>query len=195
MRRLLLSLTIAVFPGLIFCSDDNADPEKEADSGPPQRVEHYVPADNAAGDWVEDAGEGTPGVEAGYTTKEIEDIINGAHDAYRDEGSEGFARQDYQIGEMTLKLYLWDMETADGALKMFNANKTKGEEEEGLTFEVVAAVPDQAIIANDALIYKAYLVKHDYIAKITSRCKSSSDKEALRAATLEFVSYLASQLP
>ena len=172
-----------------------APDQTKVDAGPPQKVEHYAPADNAAGSWVEDTSVGVPGVEAGYTTGEIEGIINGAHDAYRDEGCKGFVKQDYKIGDMTLQLYLWDMDTEAGALKMFNENKTKGEDYEGLTFEAVADVPDQAIIASDALVLKAYLVKNNYIAKISARCMNSADLASLKTSTVEFITYLAGQLP
>ena len=138
-----------------------------------QKVEAYAPADNEISGWTEDTSKGAAGVEAGYTKTDIEALINGKHDPYHAEGSDGFAMEYYKkdLGsgcQGKLTLYLWDMTTAAGAKNMFDKNKSDGETQAGLTFEDITGVVTQGIIAFDA-IYIAYAHKNDYILQISAQ--------------------------
>ncbi len=134
-------------------------------AGSTKKVETFVLGDNVVKGWVEDAAKGK-GVESGYTKKDIEAIINGSHDPYDKEGSKGFAKQDYKKGAHTMILFLWQMNTAAGAKKMFDKNKKDGEDNAGITFKAIPGVKDAAIIGDDKPQWKAYAHIGPYIFKI-----------------------------
>jgi hypothetical protein len=171
------------------------DKGKTPDGAQAKKVEEYVPKDNEAASWVEDTGVGKPGVEAGYTKKDIEDIIDGSNDPYAAEGENGFAKQDYKKGAFTLSLFLWDMKTAAGAKKMYDKNKLDGEQQAGLKFDPIAGAADGAVIANDNPDWRVYHYKSHYIAKIISRFPDPKDADALKPDVIAFVKHLASKLP
>ena len=129
------------------------------------KVETFIPKDNAITGWIEDATMGK-GVQAGYDKKSIEALINGSHDPYEKEGCVGFAKQDYIKGTYQLVVFLWQMNTAAGAKKMFDKNKKDGEDNAGITFKVIPGVKDAAIIGDDKPQWKAYAHKGPYIFKI-----------------------------
>ena len=134
-------------------------------TAPSSKVETYVLKDNAVKGWIEDVSMGK-GVQSGYDKKAIEGIINGSHDPYDKEGCKGFAKQDYKKGTFTLVLFLWQMNTAAGAKKMFDKNKKDGEDNAGITFKVIPGVKDAAIIGDDKPQWKAYAHKGPYVFKI-----------------------------
>jgi hypothetical protein len=232
LRSLSLLVLIAV---LGACSDDTAKPDsqlpaKEAgpdgiqtpDKGPTsdlkvdgkaptpdgptaKKVEDYVPKPNDVPGWIENPDEGKAGIEAGYTTLEIEAIIDGSHDPYRDAGCNGFAKQDYkkgtgkcamnvcEAGTFAIVLFLWDMKDAAGAKAMYDKNKKDGEAN-GLTFENVTGAPTAAVIANDNPQWKAYGHKGHYVYKIYATF-APGESDALKPEAIKFVQNLASKLP
>lgn len=60
-----------------------------------KQVEEYVPAPGEVGGWIEDDQVGKPGVESAYDDDGIIAIIDGHHQPYQNEGTAGFAKQDY----------------------------------------------------------------------------------------------------
>ena len=134
-------------------------------AGSANKVETLMPKPGAIKGWVEDPSMGQ-GVQAGYTTKDIEALINGSHDPYAKEGNVGFAKEDYQRGKFKLVVFLWQMKTAAGAKKMFDKNKEDGEDNAGLTFETLSGVKDAAIIGDDKPQWKAFAHRGPYVFKI-----------------------------
>ena len=213
-------LGLSLFSPLWGCSDDTEaakdsgtpadqaqvtfkDQSSAADQGPaadqaiPLKVEEYVPADNAIGDWVEDTSVGSPGVEAGYTDEDIMALrINGEHAPYATEGCSGFAMQDFINGNGdTLSLKIWDMNSAAGAENMYDVDVQKGVDEEGLTFEEIPGVSEEGVLATVGAYWKAYFHKSTYIAKIYAKVASGGDKEALKALVITFIQQLSASLP
>lgn len=133
-------------------------------TAPSAKVETFIPKDNTVKGWVEDLSKGK-GVKSGYTRTDITDIINGSHDPYAKE-CKGFAMEYYKKGAYKVVIFLWQMNDAAGAKKMFDMNKTDGETNAGLTFSTITGVKDKAIIADDVPQWKAYAHKGPYIFKI-----------------------------
>lgn len=170
-----------------------------------KKVEEYIPKDNDIPGWVENPDEGKAGIEAGYTTLEIEAIIDGSHDPYRDAGCNGFAKQDFKKGTgkcqfgtcdaktYAIALFLWDMKDAAGAKAMFDKNKKDGEAN-GYTFETVPNALTAAIIANDNPQWKAYGHKSHYVYKIYATY-APGEGPALKAETISFIQALVGKLP
>lgn len=172
-----------------------ADKSPTVDAPAAQKVEAYVPADNEATGWVENTAVGKAGVEAGYTTKEIDDIIDGSHDPYAAAGCNGFAKQDYKKGDYKLVLFLWDMTTNAAAKKMFDDDKKHDETMSGLTFEAITDAAESAIIANDVPEWKVYGYKSHYIYKIRADFGDASKADAAKPDVVAFVKVLAGKLP
>jgi hypothetical protein len=170
-----------------------------------KKVEEYVPKSNDIPGWVENPDEGNPGVEAGYTTADIEAIIDGSHDPYRDAGCNGFAKQDYKKGSgkcqfgicdngtYGIALFLWDMKDATGAKAMFDKNKKEGETA-GVTFETVPNALTAAVIGNQSPQWKAYGHKGHYVYKIYATY-APGDTAALKTEAISFVQAFAGKLP
>lgn len=219
MRKSLVLCLALSLPLFVACSDDSgttpdagkkdmivADMGPKPDQGPAteggvdapttQKVETYVPADNDVAGWVEDTSVGQPGVEAAYTDKEIEDIINGHHQAYAAEGTTGFAKQEYKKGNGSISLQIWEMNTATGATNMFDKNKSDGETNSGWTFETVAGVADAAIIitAYDAG-WVIYGRKGPYIYEVVAVTSQAGEEATLKTEVEAFIAFLASNLP
>lgn len=217
MRKSLVFCLALSLPFFVACSDDSGTkPTPDAgrkdtlvapDEGPmqveggvdaptKQKVEAYVPADNDVAGWVEDTSVGKPGVEAAYTDKEIEDIINGHHQAYATEGTTGFAKQEYKKGNGSISLQIWEMNTATGATNMFDKNKSDGETNSGWTFETVAGVADAAIIitAYDAG-WVIYGRKGPYIYEVVAVTSQAGEEAALKTEVEAFIKFLSGNLP
>ncbi len=173
-------------------ADDQTTP---VDMLVPLLVEEYVPANNAIADWVENPDVGELGVEAAYTDADIDDIINGSHDPYATEGCKGFATQDFINGAGdTLSLFIWDMNTAEGAKNMFDKNEAAGPDN-GLIFEEIPNVTEKGIIANVGPSFKGYFHKSTYIAKFDAKVASGGELAPLKALVITFVQQLTGTLP
>lgn len=143
-----------------------AQANKLPSSASTAKVETFVLKDNEAKGWVEDTSTGKTGVEAGYTKKDIEALIDGSHDPYAAEGCTGFAWQHFVYGTTKLELKLWHMNATTGAQNMFSKKKKEGTTQDGLTFSTVSGVKDQAIIADDQPMWRVYAQKGPYIFKV-----------------------------
>lgn len=170
-----------------------------------KKVEEYIPKPNDVPGWVENPDEGKAGIEAGYTTLEIEAIIDGSHDPYRDAGCNGFAKQDYKkgsgkcqmnvcdAGTYGIVLFLWDMKDDAAAKAMFDKNKKDGEAN-GITFETVPNAATAAIIGDDAPQWKAYGHKSHYVYKLYATF-APGEGAKLKPEAITFIQALASKLP
>jgi len=206
-------------------TDKGPQPDKgDVDQGPvTQKVETYVPADNEVPGWTEDPTKGfkacttdadckspikcdttngvCPGVDSGYTTKEIDDLIDGEHDPYATEGCTGFAGQhykkDFNAGSCkgTLELKIWDMNTAAGAKKMYDADKLKAETGAGLTFETIPNVQTAGIIADDAPGWRVYAHKSTYIISMFAMYSDPACKADLKSCAMTWADTLTKKLP
>lgn len=220
MRKSLVFCLALSFPLFVACSDDSgtktpdagkkditvADQGPKPDQGPAneagvdaptkQKVENYVPKDNDVAGWVEDTSVGQPGVESGYTDKDIEDIIDGHHQAYAAEGTTGFAKQEYKKGNGSISLQIWEMNTPTGATNMFNKNKTDGETNSGWTFVDMTGVADAAIIidAYDAG-WVIYGRKGPYVYEVVAATSQAGEEAALKTEAETFIKFLAGNLP
>lgn len=157
-----------------------------------------MPKDNELPGWVEDTTVGSPGVEAAYTTGDIEAIIDGAHDPYRDQGCNGFAKQDYTKTPskvFQLQLFLWDMKTAAGALAMYEKKKADDETGGGLTFETIPGAKDAAVLASDSPAWKAHAYKGHYVFKVYGNAVEPKDLQTLKPDVIAFVNLLLGKLP
>jgi hypothetical protein len=145
--------------------------KSSADAAPKLKVADYIPKDNDIAGWTEDSATGKPGVEAGYTKKDIEDLINGKHDPYAAKGCNAFAMQHYKKTISStcngkLEIFLWECPTAADAKSLFDKNKKDGETSAGLTFETVPNAKDMAILADNIPGWEGYGHKGPYIWKI-----------------------------
>jgi len=132
------------------------------------KVEKFVPSDTEAKPWAEDTKSGPKGVQSAYTDKAIENIINGHHAPFATEGTTGFAKEDYKTGKDTLQLFLWEMNKAASATKLVADFKKKYTSSWGLTFQTIAGVKDEAIIADDSPNWRVFGRKGKYIYEVTS---------------------------
>ncbi|MCC6747286.1 MAG: hypothetical protein IT371_06480 [Deltaproteobacteria bacterium] len=198
------ALALAATLFLASCGSSTSTPSKDggtkgdvaaakADGAAAKKVEDYVPAPGAA--WEEDTAAGKAGVEAAYTDVDIEKIIDGENAPYAAEGTVGFAKQDYKKDGHKLLLKLWQMKTAAGAKKMFDANKKDAETNAGLIFEPVAQVADTAVIAYDQPQWKVFGHKGPFIYEVFASLGNVAQKDALKTSVLEFVQALAKALP
>jgi hypothetical protein len=189
-----------------------------------KQVEDYVPAANEVSGWAEDLTKGKPcpngdsdcvtttgakcdttssycvGAEFGHTTKEIDDIIDGKHDPYALEGCKGFAIEFYtkDLGSGctgTVQLYIWEMNTATGALNMYNYNKSSDETDAGITFEAVQTVQTAGIIGDDAPGFRAYAHKNAYMLYIWAEYSDAACKDTLKAETITWLEHVTQNLP
>jgi len=177
--------------------DGSADTNKPADdAAAKQKVENYVPKDNAITGWVDDPNIGKAGIESAYTDKAIEDIINGHHAPYAAEGTAGFAKQDYVNGKMILTLEIWEMKTTASAKTMFDRNKKDDETNAGVTFETQTNVKTAGIISKtyDAG-WTSYGHKGPYVWLLKSQTTETSKEAPLKAETTKFAEALSTNLP
>ena len=132
------------------------------------KVEKFVLTDKEATPWVEDTTAGPAGVQAAYTDKGIELIINGHHAPFATEGTAGFAKEDYKTGKDTLQLFIWEMNKAASATKLVADFKKTYTTQWGLTFQNITGVKDLAIIADDSPNWRVFGHKGKYIYEVTS---------------------------
>jgi hypothetical protein len=176
-----------------------------ADNGTPdgpvaQKVEDYMPKDNEISGWTEDTSMGKAGVEAGYTKKEIDDIIDGEHDPYDAEGCVGFAREYYKKAisascNGTVELKIWEMNDAAGAKKMFDADKLDAEQMGGLTFENIPNVTTLGVIADSPPGWRVFAHKNAYILKMKANYDDMGCKDDLKAETITWAQTVTQKLP
>lgn len=180
--------------------DTASDTAAVEDGSSTKMVEEYVPGDNDVAGWVEDPDTGQPGVEAGYTDSDIDDLINGKHDPYAAEGCNGFAMQNYikDFGggcEATLELFIWDMASAGGAQRMFDKEKTDGETGANLVFEDIPNVQDKGIVANNLPVWEAYAYKSHYIMQITAFYGGPSCADTVKPDVITWIQHMTGILP
>lgn len=202
----------------------DATPDQAPGDGPATKsVEEYVLADGDVTGWAEDASKGrgcssntdcalttgqtcdtTAGVclgaDFGHSKTEIEDLIDGKHDPYAAEGCDGFVQQHYKKDFTggctgTLTLYIWDMTAATGAKKMFDKDKLDGETNAGLTFETLASVQTEGIIADNVPEWTAYAHKGDFLVSISAMYSDSACKADLKADTVSFLEKVTQKMP
>lgn len=227
MTKTMLACLMALMLALSACSDDNdtnadqgvgqdmaidmpgtgdqgpgaeAGADAAADAAQAKKVEAYIPADNDVPGWTEDTTKGKPGVEAAYDKKGIEDLINGKHDPYHAEGTDGFAMEHYKKDfgggcTGTIKFMMWDMTKAASAKKMFEKAKKDGETMAGLTFEEIKSVKDRGIIAFDA-VFEAHAYKNDYVMILTAMpTGDAACKSSVKADVIKFLEKVTTSLP